>query len=523
MGDFLKKRSVQVFLAIILVLAFVLFYRYLRVSPAHRPPPNIVADIDGNYITALEFKAAVNRRLVRIMNKFGMNRGSDRHEAKLSVFRALVNDKMLESAAEMEGVVATTEDVNEQLNNLKERFYENIGHENPAYFKFFLMTLGFRSEAEFHQHLRYEVLELKLSKKLFPDSEIEATDEEIIESIPTLRMRQIFFRLDTSAGENDVDINEARKQIRRKAERVYNLIASGHDFARLAEQYSDEAYAADGGDIGWVSRRAVVPKFWSYASRLKPGQVSPPFETEFGIHILKLEKIAAPDSTMYQAQKHLMKGYIRIRKRQAKFAGWFFRLKRRLEEEDRIKIYDPFLLAVRYENMGEFDKAVGYYRKAAKKEPNDPYILINIGKIIARQAKYTEALQEFQRATEISPMDPSLYFRLGEVYMSLGEHQKGLLEFSKASDMAKLDYELHRRLEAIYVQLGLFQDADRERQRYLLALELRRSKGQARDLPFDVPKVTEDLIKPEVFPELRDLFGEGEERPEGLSRPEPGD
>ncbi|MFH1537340.1 MAG: hypothetical protein ABIH66_00180, partial [bacterium] len=85
MANFLKKRYVQVLLAAVLVLSFALSYRFLRVSPAHRPPPNIVADIDGNYITALEYKAAMNRRLVRIMNKFGVIRGSDRHEVKLSV------------------------------------------------------------------------------------------------------------------------------------------------------------------------------------------------------------------------------------------------------------------------------------------------------------------------------------------------------------------------------------------------------------------------------------------------------
>ncbi|MFH1538961.1 MAG: peptidylprolyl isomerase, partial [bacterium] len=479
--------------------------------------PNIVADIDGNYITALEYKAAMNRRLVRIMNKFGVIRGSDRHEVKLSVFRALLNDKMLESAGEREGVVATPEDVNEKFVALRERFYESVGHENPEYFKFFMMTLGFRSEDEFRKYLEYEVLELKLSQKLFPDSEIEVSDEDVLESIPTRRMRQIFFQLDTSAAPSDVDINNARVQIRKRAENVYKRAVAGESFAKLAEKYSDEAYAADGGNIGWVSERAVIPKFWAVASRLQPNQISPPFETDFGIHILKLEVIADPTSTIYQAQRHLMKSYVRIKKRQAKFASWFFRLKRRLEEENRIKIYDPFLLAVKYENMGEFDSALDYYRKASKNEPNDSYILINVGKLVARQAKYTEALQEFQRATEMNPMDPSLYFTLGEVYMSLGEHQKALLEFSKASDMAKLDYELHRRLESIYTQLGLFQDADRERQRYLLALELRRSKGQAKDLPFDVPRATEDLIKPEAFPELKDLLKEGEEPPGGLS------
>ncbi|MEW5944815.1 MAG: peptidylprolyl isomerase [bacterium] len=482
----LRKRWVQAALAAVLVTAFFVFYRYVRVSPVHRPPPNVIADIDGNIVTALEFRAAVNRRILRIVNKYGVFRGSDKHPVKISVFHELMNDKILENIAGDEGVQVSEEDVTKRLVRLRTSIYNYIGMESPSYYNFFIQNLGFQTEEEFRRNIKNELLEVKLAQHFFP--EVTVTDDEVVESIPTHRLRQIYFSVDTAAGTRDVDINQARKRIRERAREVYARAAGGEDFAALARRYSQEAFAAQGGDIGWVSKRMVTSRFWAVASKMEPGQISPPFETEYGVHILKLIDRKNPEDQVYEFQKKLIKTFVEIRKRQSSFTGWFFRYRSDLEEEDRIKIYDPFLLANRNELIGELGKALEYYRRAAREEPDDPYLLVKTGEILARQGKRKDALDEFRRATEISPMDSALYFRLGEVYMGYGEHQKGLLEFNRASDLAKLDYELHRRLEAIYTQLGLFREADRERERYLRAVELRGGRSFTLDVPLDVPR-----------------------------------
>lgn len=512
MNDFLKKRSVQFGFALVLVAAFAVGYRLIKFSAGRTPPPNVIAEIDGRPITSLQYKTAMRQRIVRIMARTGVVRGADRHDARVSVFKALMNDRILEAAAENEHVKVkvTSAEAMERVGQLKDRFYKTAGRENPGQFNLFMQNLGFNSEVELAEYVKYEIYELKIAEKLYPDELIakEVTEEDIVDAIPFLKMKQIFFSVNTEAGDRDVDVNAARSQIREKAQKVYRELLAGRDFGGLARQYSSEVYSEVGGDIGWVSKSAVVPKFWKVASSLRPGEISAPFETEYGIHILMLEQRLTPNDELYRKQRDFVAAYVIIKKRQAKFASWFYKFRLGLEEHKKIKIYDPYLLGVRHELLGEFEKALEQYRLASKKEPNDPYIIISIGGALARKAKYTEALKEFQRAIEVSPLDPSLYYRLGEIYMSLGEHQKALLEFSKASDMSKLDGEMHMRLESLYMQLGLLRDADRERQRYLMAQELRRGKGFTIETPSEVPSAKPNAVRTNDFPEMDRLLNE---------------
>ena len=58
------------------------------------------------------------------------------------------------------------------------------------------------------------------------------------------------------------------------------------DFAKLAQEYSEGAGRAAGGDIGWVNRGTLIPGIEQVAfEKLSVGQVSEPFRTSMGIHI----------------------------------------------------------------------------------------------------------------------------------------------------------------------------------------------------------------------------------------------
>lgn len=66
-------------------------------------------------------------------------------------------------------------------------------------------------------------------------------------------------------------------------------IDGGEDFAELAKQYSDDAGSAvNGGDLGWFANGAMVSEFDQQAFSLSVGQVSEPFTTTYGVHILKV-------------------------------------------------------------------------------------------------------------------------------------------------------------------------------------------------------------------------------------------
>jgi peptidyl-prolyl cis-trans isomerase SurA len=66
-------------------------------------------------------------------------------------------------------------------------------------------------------------------------------------------------------------------------------ILNGEDFAVLAKASSqDPGSAVQGGDLGWSRLESFVPEFAKVANGLKENEISPPFRTEYGWHIMQL-------------------------------------------------------------------------------------------------------------------------------------------------------------------------------------------------------------------------------------------
>ncbi|MFQ5958323.1 MAG: peptidylprolyl isomerase [Alphaproteobacteria bacterium] len=75
-----------------------------------------------------------------------------------------------------------------------------------------------------------------------------------------------------------------------EAKAVIGQIEGGADFAELAKEKSTGPSAAQGGDIGYFTRDAVVPEFSEAAFGLQPGEVTDvPVQTSFGWHVIKVE------------------------------------------------------------------------------------------------------------------------------------------------------------------------------------------------------------------------------------------
>ncbi len=76
---------------------------------------------------------------------------------------------------------------------------------------------------------------------------------------------------------------------RTKLARLRDRILAGESFAELARANSqDPGSAAKGGDLGWVNPGSLVPAFEHVMDKLKPGEISEPFQTQFGWHIVQV-------------------------------------------------------------------------------------------------------------------------------------------------------------------------------------------------------------------------------------------
>jgi peptidyl-prolyl cis-trans isomerase C len=78
---------------------------------------------------------------------------------------------------------------------------------------------------------------------------------------------------------------------RAKIEGLLSRVRAGEDFAKLANEFTeDPSGKGSGGDLGWFGRGMMVKPFEEAAFTLKPGEVSGVVETVFGYHIIKVDE-----------------------------------------------------------------------------------------------------------------------------------------------------------------------------------------------------------------------------------------
>jgi peptidyl-prolyl cis-trans isomerase SurA len=85
---------------------------------------------------------------------------------------------------------------------------------------------------------------------------------------------------------------------RTRLEQLRIRIKGGDDFATLARSHSqDTVSAARGGDLAWVNPGEMVPEFEEVMDALQPGEISEPFESRFGWHLVEILERRDYDST----------------------------------------------------------------------------------------------------------------------------------------------------------------------------------------------------------------------------------
>src|SRR6059058_239256 len=224
-----------------------------------------------------------------------------RDAARRQILSQMVDEELLVQQAERDTTIKVTD---QEVQDAVEQTVQNVRKQFTSITEFQaqLRAAGFVSEEEWRRWLadqqRRAILQqrlieaLKQKGKLRPippsDAEMRAFWESNRAQQPK-RPAAISFRQIVIVTKPDSAENARALQL---AESRVVVLRGGANFAEVAKKYSaDSASREQGGELGWFRRGPMVKQFEDVAFRLRPGEISDPVETEFGYHIIQVERV----------------------------------------------------------------------------------------------------------------------------------------------------------------------------------------------------------------------------------------
>ena len=113
----------------------------------------------------------------------------------------------------------------------------------------------------------------------------------------------------------------------RRAEQLHERLREGADFTEMARAHSEDiGSAANGGALGWVSPGQTVPEFEKAMSVLKPGGLSPPVKSPFGVHLIEVLERREHDASQERNLTNA-RNQIHSRKADERYEQWLRQLR----------------------------------------------------------------------------------------------------------------------------------------------------------------------------------------------------
>jgi peptidyl-prolyl cis-trans isomerase SurA len=149
--------------------------------------------------------------------------------------------------------------------------------------------------------------------KLINERKPEAQQEQAAAVVQQTHARHILLKLTPTQSED-----EARKKLLEYKAKIESKQASFEDLAR---QFSQDSYAAKGGDMGWLFPGDTVPEIETVMNGLKPGEISGVIKSPFGLHIVQVIERKSED-TSKEKERATARQVLTERKRQEAMEDW---------------------------------------------------------------------------------------------------------------------------------------------------------------------------------------------------------
>lgn len=300
---------------------------------------NAVATVNGEDITREQFE----RRLEKMKTVYKQNGAefeSEQGKAMLKAIQKQVLDGMIEELvllqeAKKQGVMPSDADVKKRVEETikkfesKEKFLEALKNYNM-------------DEKEFTEWTKQNVALDALYNKV--TNNVKVTDEEVkqyyeankeqFNTSEQVRARHILIKFDTAQEK----VGRTEEQAKKMAQDLIKELEKGADFAKLAQEKSEDPGSKNNGGEYTFSRGQMVPEFEEAAFSLKPGTFTKePVKTQYGYHVIKVEERIPAKIRTFEEVKDELALQLPMQKKQEVFAKYTAELKGKAKIEYRDK------------------------------------------------------------------------------------------------------------------------------------------------------------------------------------------
>lgn len=162
--------------------------------------------------------------------------------------------------------------------------------------------------SKFREDIRNEITISRLREREV-DNKVVVSEGEVDNYLTTQSSRtgeqddydisHILVRMPQDSSPEDIE------KARVKTEQILKALSDGMSFAEASASYSDAPDALEGGNLGWRNASQIPPGFLESLKSMQPGEVSKPFRSQNGVHILKLNDRRASNSSLIVDQTHV--------------------------------------------------------------------------------------------------------------------------------------------------------------------------------------------------------------------------
>ncbi len=206
------------------------------------------------------------------------------------VLEEVLFEKILLNQAKVDSLEVSDDMVNGELNKRIEVFVRQIGSVE-ALEEYYGKSIN-EIRDEFFEALQSQLLVQRMESEIGSDLNVTPSDVQAfynsipLDSLPFINASVELAMIARYPKPNQQEIDRVRQRLRKFKEDVE---AGKEDFETLAALYSeDPGSASRGGSLGLKPRGTWVPEFDASAFGLKEGQISQPFKTDYGYHIMQL-------------------------------------------------------------------------------------------------------------------------------------------------------------------------------------------------------------------------------------------